>query len=304
METRHLRYFLAVCSELHFTRAAEHLGISQPTLSQQIRVLEGELNTPLFDRIGKKIALTEAGQLLKAYATRMLQEEQNAKDAIGELHTEHRGTIRLGVLPSDLDYRLTPLLVQYHAEFPNVRLQVYASTLIQQEVLDNKLDIGITLQSPGDPMLVEQYLGKELYHLIVHKDNPYADCPSVNLEVLRQLPLLMYPRHFLGRELVEDCCRAAGFELAPLMETGSATSLLQLVEAGIGATVQPGSLLQNLENSSLRSIPIADYPPYRELKLIYRSDRFMSHATRMFIERLREYLVAGLSSSLLKQGLV
>lgn len=84
METRHLHYFMAVCEELHFTRAAEGLGISQPTLSQQIKVLEGEIGMPLFDRIGKKIALTEAGSLLKDYAARMIQNEQNAKAAINE----------------------------------------------------------------------------------------------------------------------------------------------------------------------------------------------------------------------------
>ncbi|MFE4712227.1 MULTISPECIES: LysR substrate-binding domain-containing protein [Paenibacillus] len=303
METRHLHYFLALCEELHFTRAAEQLGISQPTLSQQIRVLEGELNMPLFDRIGKKIALTEAGVLLKAYASRMIQDEQNAKNAINELRSDSRGTIRLGLLPSDLDYRLTPLLVQFHQEFPNIRLQVYATTLIRQEVLDNKLDIGISLKGPRDPMLVEEDLGIELYQLVIRKDHPYADREHIELSELPNLPLVMYPRGLLGRELVEDCFREAGLKITPLMETGSATSVLQLVKAGIGGTIQPASLLNHLEDRSFCSIPIINHPPQRELRLIYRTDRFISHATGIFIDRLRDFLISDLTGVKTEPGL-
>lgn len=295
METRHLHYFLALCEELHFTKAAERLGISQPTLSQQIRVLEGELNMPLFDRIGKKIALTQAGALLKDYATRMIQDEQNAKNAINELRSDSRGTIRLGLLPSDLDYRLTPLLVQFHEEFPNIKLQVYATTQIRQEVLDNKLDIGISLKGPPDLALVEEDLGREEYQFIIRRDHPYAARSSIALSELQHIPLIVYPRGFLGRELVEEFCRAAGFELNPIMETGSATSLLQLVKAGIGGTVQPASMMNHLEEPEIASLEILDDPPFRELKLIYRKDRFMSHATNIFIQRLRAFFICNLN---------
>jgi LysR family cyn operon transcriptional activator len=297
METRQLHYFLALCEELHFTKAAEQLGISQPTLSQQIRVLEGELNMPLFDRIGKKIALTEAGALLKAYASRMIQDEQNAKNAINELRSDSRGTIRLGLLPSDLDYRLTPLLVQFHEEFPNIRLQVFATTQIRQEVLDNKLDIGISLKGPRDPVLVEEDLGIELYRFVIRKDHPLAARENIEFSELQHIPLVMYPRNFLGRELVEDFCREAGFELSPLMETGSATSLLQLVKAGIGGTVQPACMLNHLEDNNFCSIPIVNDPPYRELRLIYRADRFISHATGIFINRLKDFLISDLNAA-------
>lgn len=294
METRHLHYFMAVCEELHFTRAAERLGISQPTLSQQIKVLEGEMGMPLFDRIGKKIALTQAGALLKDYAARMIQNEQNAKAAINELRSDNRGMIRLGVLPSDLDYRLTPMLVKFHADFPNIRLQVFASTLIQQEVLENKLDIGICLPGPRDSMLTQVDLGWEPYHLIVREDHPYAAMSHIELSLLQQIQLVMYPRTYIGRELVENTCLEAGFGLEPIMETGSATSLLQLVKAGIGGTVQPRGLLEGMENSGLCSIPILNSAPCRNLRLIYRADRYISHATHTFISSLRRFLIDNL----------
>lgn len=84
MDTRNLTYFMAVFELLHFTKAAELLGISQPTLSQQIRLLEAEVGMPLFDRIGKKVVATEAGRLLHQYGMKMIQAEMDAKSAIQE----------------------------------------------------------------------------------------------------------------------------------------------------------------------------------------------------------------------------
>ncbi|WP_309484769.1 LysR family transcriptional regulator [Lysinibacillus boronitolerans] len=120
MEIRHLHYFMAVCEELHFTKAAEKLGISQPTLSQQIRVLEDELGMPLFDRIGKKIVVTEAGSLLFSYTIEVFNTLQNVKDSIKDLQALEGGQISIGIMPSDLDYRITQLVIDFHQKFPKV----------------------------------------------------------------------------------------------------------------------------------------------------------------------------------------
>jgi len=85
MELKQLEYFMAVCKELHFTRAAEKLGIAQPSLSQQIRLIEHEIGTPLFDRLGKKIAITEAGKILQQYSYNVFHELLQAQSAISEL---------------------------------------------------------------------------------------------------------------------------------------------------------------------------------------------------------------------------
>lgn len=99
MEIRHLHYFMAVYEELHFTKAAEKLGIAQPTLSQQIRVLEDELGMPLFDRIGKKIVVTEAGSLLFSYTSEVLNTLQNVKDSIKDLQALEGGKYVLALCP-------------------------------------------------------------------------------------------------------------------------------------------------------------------------------------------------------------
>src|SRR6185503_10546926 len=98
IELRHLRYFLAVAEEAHFTKAAAKLHVTQPTLSHQIRQLEGQLNLPLFDRIGRRVKLTSAGELLLPHARRVIRELEEAQTALGELHGLKRGELKVGIV--------------------------------------------------------------------------------------------------------------------------------------------------------------------------------------------------------------
>lgn len=291
MDTRHIQYFMAVYEHLHFTKAAESLGISQPTLSQQIRVLEAELGMPLFDRIGKQVVATEAGKLLHFHGGRMLLAEQDAKIAIRELMSSARGTVRLSVLPSDLDFQLVPLFIHFHSEYPDIQLQAFSTIQILEEVLSNRADIGIALRTPPDKRLVQIPLRSEPYYLLVHSGSELASRASIKLRELEQIPIVMYPRGFIGRDLVETVCREkGGFQLSTVMETSTAISLLQLVRAGVGATIQPLNLLkQESMRHEIVAIPISDHAPMRHLELIYGSERYISEAHRQLTKWLIDF---------------
>ena len=290
MDTRHIQYFMAVYQHLHFTKAAEELGITQPTLSQQIRVLEAELGMPLFDRIGKQVVATEAGELLRLHGAKMLNAERDAKAAIKDLLSGDRGTVRLGVLPSDLDFQLVPLFIQFNSEYPDIQMQVISSISIQEEVISNRVDIGIGLQSTPDKRFVQIPLGSEPYHLFVHASSELASTKEITLHDLQQYPLVMYPQGFLGRDLVDTLCRNQGFQLKTVMETSSATSLLQLVRAGVGATIQPVGLLKQISpQTELVTIPITEHTPTRHLELLYSSDRYISNAHKQLIQWLVDF---------------
>nr|WP_217597729.1 LysR family transcriptional regulator [Cohnella sp. GbtcB17] len=290
VDTRNITYFMAVYEHLHFTKAAEALGISQPTLSQQIRLLEADFGIPLFDRIGKKVIVTEAGKLLHQYGIKMLQAETDAKNAIKELISEKRGTVRLAVLPSDLDFRLVPLFVEFKTQYPDTQLQVFSTIFVRDEVLNHKVDLGIGLRSPVDKRLVQVPLGSEPYYLFVHTASELAKRDEIALEELKQHSLVMYPKGYLGRDLVDEACRKQGFELPTVMEVDSASSLLQLVSAGVGVTIQPRDLLQqHLDWPDIVSIPISEPAPIRHLELTYYADRFISKAQQKLSERLIEF---------------
>jgi len=289
MEIRHLHYFMAVCEELHFTKAAEKLGISQPTLSQQIRVLEDELGMPLFDRIGKKIVVTEAGSLLFNYATAMLNTLQNVKDAIKDLQELQGGQISVGIMPSDLDYRITQLVIDFHQKFPKVKLKILASIDIMRQVLENEVDIGIGTNVEPHDRLVIIPLRKEEYVVTVSKEHPWANRTAITIAQLKDLPMVMYPEGFLGREIVEEKVKKYGFQLHSILETSSVTSIMNLVRANIGATVQPYPLIQQMNDPDLRVIRITDDIPSRSLSIIYRVDRYVSQASTAFIEQIKAH---------------
>ena len=289
MDLRQLEYFAAVCEELHFTKAAEKLGMSQPTLSQQIRSLENEVGTPLFDRIGKRIALTEAGRLLLEYSIQMFRTRKNAVDAINELRNQQRGTLVIGAIPSDLDYRISQLIIDFHNEFPHIRLTVLTSVEILKQVLEMEVDIGISILPLPDERIVRIPLSSEEYVLVVPANHELAGRSSVELEELRHIRTVMYPKGTLGREIVDDCCRKIGFSLNPIIETTTPFSLVRLVKANIGATILPLPLVLSMNDPGLRAIKIKGGPT-RNLGIIYRVDRFLSHAAKTFIKRLQDDL--------------
>lgn len=289
MELRQLKTFMAVCEEMHFTRAAEKLGISQPTLSQQIRAMEDELQVPLFDRVGKKVILTEAGQLLREHGLQLVRYLDNTLDAIAELRDHRRGSLAVGILPSDLDYRITDLLADFHAEFPFIHLKVIASVEIMQLVLASEVDIGIGLMTVPDLRLVRIPLCREEYALVVSERHPLAGRESITYEELRDVDMVMFPKGYIGRDLVEACCHRHGFTLRTLMETSSVASVIHLVKANIGATIQPIPLIQAMNEKELRCIRIAGDPPFRSLELLHRSDRYIGKAANTFIRKVIDH---------------
>ena len=288
MELRQLEYFLMLCDELHFSEAALKLGISQPTLSQQIRVLEGEIGLPLFDRIGKKTSLTEAGAILQSYAINIFRELDNAREAISDLTDLQAGSIRLAVLPSDLDYRLTPLLAEFHRDFPHTKVQVLPSIDILNEVLNNDVDIGVGLRREADARLEQTPFYTESYSVYVHKDHPLAEKEIIHPKDLVDLAFVMYPKGFYGRELIDEWCSQQDISMKVMMETGSATSLLQLVKEGVGATIQPSQLIDRFQSLNICAIPMK-YSPVRNLEVFHRKDKYLSLASRTLINRLKMF---------------
>lgn len=288
MELRHLHYFLTLCEELHFSEAAFKIGISQPTLSQQIRVLEGEVGVPLFDRLGKKTVQTEAGLILQRYAIKAIKELENAQTAINDLKDAYSGTLRVAVLPSDLDYHLTELLVAFHRDFPSVHIEVIPSIDIPNKVLLNEVDIGLALVEPAHSQLTARPIFKESYCLFVSKKSHLATRKKIEISELADIPLILYPKGFYGRDLIDRWCLTQGIRVEPIMAPGSSTAIFQLIEAGVGASIQPHKLIEAFEDKDMIAIPIED-APQRSLAIIYRNDRYLSKAAQRFITELTDY---------------
>lgn len=145
MNIRYVRYFLAVAEHQGFTRAAEALHISQPALSQQIRMLEESLDAQLFDRSGRHIHLTDAGEVFLQYARQAFQLLDEGQRAIHDVEDLSRGSLRIAVTPTFTSYFVVPLVAEFHARYPHITLDIQEMSQEKMEglLLENELDIGI-----------------------------------------------------------------------------------------------------------------------------------------------------------------
>ncbi len=290
MELRQLEYFVAVCEELHFTRAAERLGITQPTLSIQIRTMEEELGMQLFDRIGKRITPTEAGYILLKQARGILLKLQDAYDEINGLRQYDGGNLVVGLMAAELDYRLTPILIDFHHQFPKVHLKIHSAIEVADMVINNQVDVGISLMETNDPRLTTIPLYAEEFVLVVSERHELSGRKSVTLETIGNQPLIAYPKGFKARELIETHCRDHGLNLNIIVETSTASSLYGFVRSNVGACLQPYSLSHSLNDPSLRLIKIEDFPPLRQIAIMHRNDKFLGYAAQQFIQLVQGQL--------------
>ena len=145
MELRHLRYFKVVAELQHFHRASERLHISQPALSSQIKQLEEELNSKLFERVGRGVKLSENGELVLSSAIKILNEVELLKDSISEIESGHAGSLKIGVLQSINSLYLRSLVAEFDRNNPNISLQIEEMTNhnIEQKISSGDIDIGI-----------------------------------------------------------------------------------------------------------------------------------------------------------------
>ncbi|WP_322906101.1 LysR family transcriptional regulator [Paenibacillus campi] len=290
MELRQLEYFVAVCEELHFTRAAERLGITQPTLSIQIRTMEEELGMQLFDRIGKRITPTEAGYILLKQARSILLKLQDAYDEINGLRQYDGGNLVVGLMAAELDYRLTPILIDFHHRFPKVHLKIHSAVEVADMVINNQVDVGIALMETNDPRLTTIPMYAEEFVLVVSERHELAGRKSVKLETIGNRPLIAYPKGFKARELIETHCRDHGLNLNIIVETSTASSLYGFVRSNVGACLQPYYLSRSLNDPKLRLIKIEDFPPLRQIAIMHRNDKFLGYAAQQFIQLVQEQL--------------
>jgi LysR family cyn operon transcriptional activator len=286
MELRLLEYFLTVSEELHFTRAAEKLGISQPTLSQQIKVLEGTLGISLFKRVGKKVFLTESGEVLKYHAIKTFYELEQAKIAINELAGFQRGKITVGCAGSHL---LTSSVITFHKVFPKIKVSVLElpTDEIKQNLLTNKIDIGIIYLPSDDERLLTQPLFQEEFYLVVSTENKLSNKKEITTDELKDIEINLLRNEYLIRQIIDQSCKHIGLEIEPSIELSTLEALLQLTRKNVGATILPGHYLATVDNSGICKIKVKNFIEDTMVGIIYHKDTYYCETMKMFIRYLK-----------------
>jgi DNA-binding transcriptional LysR family regulator len=304
MQLQQLAYFVAVAETRHFTRAAEQVHVAQPSLSQQIRTLERELNAPLFSRARGNIALTAAGETLLPLARRILADVDTAQQEIQELVRLRRGRVRLGATPSLSTGLLPGVLRDFHREYPGIQLVVEegGSRDLTRTLATGGLDLALViLPAHQEPALTTTaLLREELVVASAATDPAPSTTGRLRVTDLRDRPLVMFRRGYDLREFTVGACQAAGFEPTFAIEGGEMDAVLGFVEAGLGIAVVPSMVVAG--RTSLRTTPFTAPGLSRVIGLAHRRDVQPPRAARALRATLVDHLARAADAGTLPQG--
>ena len=291
MDIRDLQVFLAVSTRLNFTRAGEDVHLSQPSVSVRMRQLEEELGVKLFEQLGKRVALTEAGQLLVPYAIRVIAAMSDARDAIDGLQGLERGALRIGASTTPGMYVIPRTIAHFKRRYPKieVHLAVKDTRQIEEGVIRNEFDFGfVGGHLAGDEVDVLPWITDEII-LIVPLGHRLAGKRSVTPQDLSSEKFIFREQGSATRAVVATHLRKCHIEVAAVMEIENPESVKKAVQNGLGiAFISAFAAETDLKAKTLVAVEIRNLKIRRELKIVYRRDKHLSRAAQTFIEMARK----------------
>lgn len=291
MELRHLRYFLAVAENCHFRNAADELLVSQPTLSQQIKDLEVELGTALFERVGRRVRLTQAGETYREYARRALNVLEEGQAVLHELDEMLRGTLTIGVVQTVNSYLTPEIVAAFIAEVPHVFLRVdeLSADEIENGVLSGTLDLGISFQPGNGREFDVETLFSEEFALVVHPDHYLSSRKQVRVSDLIDVPLALLNRSYCTRRMIDAAFREAGVSCRVAVELNSVAGLVAITECGGPPTILPKL---GVSSTKVTAIRLEQPTPTRKICLLRATGHAPIRAREVFADRLRKLVKA------------
>jgi len=303
---RSLQYLLAIAEHGSYTRAAEALHVSQPSLSQQIKKLEESLQSPLLDRSGRTVRLTDAGEIYLRHARRAQGELDAGRRAINDVQDLSRGSLRLGWTPIT-DYLTCPLLEKFNSRYPGINLNtlVMPQDDIEGAVAEDIIDVGIVFSEP--PSAEERASGIKVHALFKEKiclalgnAHPLAGQQKrMSAKKFGQESLVLLNTDFALRNFVDQYCLEHRIAPRVTIESNSLSVIIEMVQLGSLATVLPISIIRT--QCGLYSINLSPNLPQKAVTLFYRKGNYMSPACQAFIELSSVWAVRRLKETPLRR---
>ena len=291
MDVRGLEVFLSVAKHLNFTRAGEEVHLSQPSVSVRIRQLERDLGSKLFEQLGKRIALTEAGQLLLPYAIRVMAAMDDALHAIDELKGLERGSLRIGASTTPGMYLIPGTIAQFKQQYPkiDVHLAVKDTRQIEEGVIRNEFDFGfVGGHLAGDEVDVLTWIIDHLV-LVVPSNHVLARKTLVKVADLRKERFILREPGSATRAAVVNHLQKSDLKVETIMEMENPESVKKAVQSGLGiAFISKFAVETELKAKTLVALRVKGLDINRELKIVYRKDKHLGRAAQTFIEMARK----------------
>ena len=285
MDTNQLTAFIAVAETSSFSLAAERLHLTQPAISKRIAVLEQMIGSSLFDRIGKRVSLTEVGQILLPHAKKILREMEDTKIAIQNLSVSVAGRFSLASSHHIGLHRLPPVLKQYSGLYPRVSIDIsfLDSEQAYHQVAHGEIELAVVTLAPVEVNnIVSRPVWEDQLGIMTSRDHALTRLADVKLADLLDYPAIMPAANTFTRQLVENIFKDHKIRLEVDMSTNYLETIKMMVSVGMAWSILPMTML----DASLAVLPVKDISLSRKLGYIHHRDHTLSNAARAFIEIL------------------
>lgn len=301
MELRHLETFRMVATLLSFNQAAEVLGYAQSTVSEQIKILEAHLNTPLFDRSGRQVALTKAGAILLQYSQRILNLEQEIRSEVGSSDQVH-GTLSIRIPETVSTYFLPPALREFNRRYPKVNINFVncSSFGLLNEFRSGIINLAflITDEYQAKNIQTEKLLSLPLV-MVTYPANPLADKGGIDLDDLQKETLLVPTADCNYTHMLEKMLELEKIRLSCVLKINCVEAIKEFLSSGTGIAVLPRiAVEQELVEKSLVELPWNNGPLSGDLLMIWQMQDYIPPIMDAFMKITRETLIPASDSIL------
>ncbi|MGD8483531.1 MAG: LysR family transcriptional regulator [Thioalkalispiraceae bacterium] len=286
MDIDALQAFIAVAEQGSFSQAAQQLYLTQPAVSKRVATLEAELDTRLFDRIGRKIELTESGHALLPRARRILLDIEDSRRAISNLSGKISGKLRIGTSHHIGLHRLPPVLRQFTRQYPEVELDLHFmdSEEACRAVEQGDLELGIvTLPLLTPPDLHAEFIWPDPLAIVVEKNHPLAVQSQISLAALAGEPAILPTHGTYTRQIIEKNIETEQLKLNIRLATNYLETIKMMVSIGLGWSVLPCSMIQD----ELSTLSIKGLQLERKLGAVWHKNRTLSNSAKAMLSQLQ-----------------
>ncbi|MGW7976363.1 LysR family transcriptional regulator [Staphylococcus xylosus] len=291
MDIKHMKYFVEVVDQKGMTNASKSLYIAQPTISKAIKDLEKELNMTFFDRSKRQLVLTDAGKVFYKKCKEILTLYKDLPKEINSLLGLETGHISIGLSAVMNMNKFIHILGEFHQEYPNVTYNLVekGGKMIETQLINDEIDIGITTIPVDQDIFHSIPLYQEDLKLVVNKEHRLANREQINMAILKDEDFILFNEDFYLNDKIIEAAKNAGYVPKTISKISQWNFIENLLSAHLGVSILPENIV-NLLDGSFKNITIDDPGMRWELGVIWKRDKYLSHATRKWIEFMKERL--------------
>lgn len=286
-----MSYFVEVVNEGGMTNASKSLYIAQPTISKAVKDIEKELGMPLFDRSKRELKLTDAGQVFYQKCKEILALYNNLPVEINSLLGLETGHISIGLSAVMNMNKFIQILGEFHKQYPNITYNLVENggKMIESQLANDEIDIGITTLPVDATIFNSIPLYQEDLKLVLNKEHHLAHRKTVEMKELANEDFILFNEDFYLNDKIREAAKNAGFIPKTISKISQWNFIENLLNAHLGVSILPDNIVRMLD-SNFKHIKINDSAMKWELGVIWKKDKYLSHATRQWIDFMSQRL--------------